>query len=143
MLINCKLIVKYYQCGRELRSDDHDEGHPAPQREGALEPARHLQVLLRHRRRVLPLRRAGMLDEVWQLDVRRVHGKGKSMRNYLNTSRPFLVLFDKSDNSAFHAVGPAPHEPTCDQQQHRSGDGPAGLLHLHRVGRDGGAGPAQ
>ena len=36
-------------------------------------------------------------------------------------------------------VGLASHEPASDQQQHRRGDGPEGLLHLNRVGCYGGS----
>ncbi|GFR19846.1 NAChRalpha1 [Trichonephila clavata] len=61
-------------CGRELRSDHHDEGHPALRRESDLEASRHLQELLRDRRRVLPLRRTDLPHEVRILDLRRIHG---------------------------------------------------------------------
>ena len=39
-----------------------------------MEAARHLPQLLRDGRRVFPLRRADLRDEVRQLDVRRVSG---------------------------------------------------------------------
>ena len=47
------------------------------QRAGGVEAAGHLQVLVRDRRRVLPLRRADVRHEVRQLDLRRIPGKNE------------------------------------------------------------------
>ena len=64
-----------FQCRWRLHRDDDDESHLAPRREGRLEPAGHLQVLVRDRRRVLSLRPADLLPQVRKLDRRRVSGR--------------------------------------------------------------------
>lgn len=60
---------------RQLRSDDNDESDTALHRESRVETAGHLQILLRDKRRVLPVRRADLFHEVWILDLRRIHGE--------------------------------------------------------------------
>lgn len=57
------------QRGRGVRGDDDDEGGAAPYGQGALDSARHLQVLMRDRRAILPLRPADLLHEVWLLEL--------------------------------------------------------------------------
>ena len=52
----------------------------------------------------------------------------------------FPNIFTTTSKYFYATVGPAAHEPAADEQQHRRGHGPQGLLHLDRVGRDGGAG---
>ena len=52
----------------------------------------------------------------------------------------FQIFLLRQSKYFYVTVGPAAHEPAADEQQHRRGDGSQGLLHLDRVGRDGGAG---
>ncbi len=40
-------LARFFQRRWRLHRDDDDEGHPAPRREGRLEPAGHLQVVVR------------------------------------------------------------------------------------------------
>lgn len=70
-----------FQRRRQLRGDHHDEGDPTTRRDSHVEAAGHLQVLLRDRRRVFPVRRADLLHEIRILDVRRQYGKYKSNNN--------------------------------------------------------------
>jgi hypothetical protein len=63
------------QCGRGVRRLVPDE-RGADERGGLhLHPARHLQVHLQDRHHLVPLRRPGLRDEVWQLDLRRREGE--------------------------------------------------------------------
>lgn len=59
----------------QLRGDDNDESDTALHGKSRVETAGHLQILLRDKRRVLPVRRADVFHEVWILDVRRIHGE--------------------------------------------------------------------
>jgi len=59
----------------QLRGDDYDESDTALHGKSRVETAGHLQILLRDKRRVLPVRRADVFHEVWILDLRRIHGE--------------------------------------------------------------------
>lgn len=55
---------------RRVRRHPHDQGPAVPHGPGPLGAPRHLQVLLLHRRHLLPLRPAELQDEVRIVDVR-------------------------------------------------------------------------
>lgn len=40
-----------------------------------METPSHLQIILRNRRRIFPIRRANVRNEIWIVDVRRIPGK--------------------------------------------------------------------
>jgi len=65
----------YLQRRRKLRGDDYDESNTALHRKSRVEATGYLQIILRNKRRILPVRRADLFDEVWVLDVRRIHGE--------------------------------------------------------------------
>ena len=62
------------QRGWQLRGDPGHQGHAALHGGRGLEAAGHLPLLLRDGRRVLPLRRADLCDEVRELDLRWISG---------------------------------------------------------------------
>ena len=62
---------------------------------------------------------------------------------FMVNTEVYFISFNFYNLPSIFTVGSATHEPVADQQQHRRGDGPEGLLHLHRVGRDGGPGPEE
>lgn len=64
-----------WQCWRGVHHHDHDEGRPALWWSGHLVTAGHLQVLLRHRCPLLPLRPAELLHEVRILVLRWLSGQ--------------------------------------------------------------------
>lgn len=66
----CCLHIIPLQCRRRIRRHAHDQGPAVPHRSCSLGPPGHLQVLLLHRRHLLPLRPAELQDEVRLLDVR-------------------------------------------------------------------------
>lgn len=63
------------QRGRQLRGDYHDQSHTALHGQGGVETAGHIQIVLRDQRRVFPVRRADVFDEVRLVDLRRIHGE--------------------------------------------------------------------
>ena len=64
-----------FQRGWQLRGDARHQGDAVVQRPRGVEAACYLQVLVRDRRGVLPLRRADLRHEVRQLDIRRLPGE--------------------------------------------------------------------
>ncbi len=65
-----------FQCRRELQHGrDQHERDGERERRGEVVVARDLQVVVRHQRRVLPLRHSSLQDEVGVLDIRFVGGK--------------------------------------------------------------------
>lgn len=58
------------QCWRRLCSNPPDEGASIPRRSHQVDAASHLQVLVQHRRHLLPVRPAELQDEVWLMDLR-------------------------------------------------------------------------
>ena len=56
------------QCWRKLRSGYYDQGNSTLWRNGDVEAAGHLQILLRNRCRVLPVRPANLLHEIRFMD---------------------------------------------------------------------------
>lgn len=76
------IIITQYCLQRrwQLRGDDNDESNTALHWESRVETAGHLQILLRNKRRVLPIRRADVFHEVWIVDVRWIHGEKQRLR---------------------------------------------------------------
>ena len=68
-------VPRTFQRWRQLRGDAGHQGHPDGLREGGVEASGDLSLVVRDGRRVLPLRRADLRHEVWQLDLWRVSGK--------------------------------------------------------------------
>lgn len=64
----------HFQRRWQLRSDNNDQSDSSSYGQSRLETARHLQILLWNRRRVLSLRWADVLHEVRFVDIRRLHG---------------------------------------------------------------------
>ena len=90
----------------------------------------YLQVLLWHWCGVFPIWWARVYDEVWQLDIRWIHGNWDG--------QPWKT---KIKNLKIISVGSASHESAAVKQQYRSCDGFERFLHFNRVGCDGGACP--
>jgi len=63
------------QCGRKVRGVLQAERRHLQPRRGAVDSAGHLQELVYDRRAVLPVRPAGVQDEVRLLDVQRRPGQ--------------------------------------------------------------------
>lgn len=75
------MTMQYYlQRRRQLRGDDNDKSNIALHWESRVETTGHLQILLRNKRRVLPVRRANVFHEVWIVDVRWIHGEKPRLR---------------------------------------------------------------
>ena len=69
-----------FQCRRQIRGILQAERRHREHRSGAVDSAGHLQELVSHRRQVLPLRRAGVRDEVRLVDVQRRPGRPAVLR---------------------------------------------------------------
>ena len=71
-----KIQLFYLQRRRKLQhSGDQHERDGERERRGEVALARNIQVLLRHQRRVLPLRHPSLQNEMGFLDLRRFRGK--------------------------------------------------------------------
>ena len=64
-----------FQCRRQIRGILQAKRRHREHGSRSVDPSRHLQELVSHRRQVLPLRRAGVRDEVRLVDVQRRPGR--------------------------------------------------------------------
>ena len=69
-----------FQCRRQIRGILQTKRRDREHRSGSVDSARHIQELVSHRRQILPVRRAGVRDEVRLVDVQRRPGRPAVLR---------------------------------------------------------------
>lgn len=81
-IFNFVIFSPIFQCRRRVRRHPHDQGPPVSHRANPLGAPRHLQVVLLHRRHLLPVRPAELQDEVRLVDVRPRQDRPGALRDH-------------------------------------------------------------
>lgn len=78
-----------FQRGRGVRSHHDDQSYPTLHGEGTMDTSSYLQILVRDRRSIFPVRSTNLLHEVRFVDLRRYSGKKRNFfRCYIRSTRP-------------------------------------------------------